>query len=312
MEFEGRRNSLKIERQVLFRSGTIANVCRQFRAGSMTGKETGQEGSEGISRQSVKFTIHLYCVSNNQSTLKRDLLRSPDIAAESVPVTLIRRARAASAAYHDAICTADADVLVFAHQDIYFPRGWFDRLQSACQALSSIDPDWAVAGLFGVCCDDRLAGHLWDSALGRVCGAPFGDPQVVKSLDEVVLILRRGSGVSFDPALPSFHLYGTDVVLSARAAGKRSYIIDLPVIHNAKPVVRLDRYYVAAYRFMVRKWGALLPWPTVIVPLTRNPIRLLFRSLRIRYKGVFRSSTLHPQLDRPDVKARELGFDFSI
>jgi hypothetical protein len=90
----------------------------------------------------------------------------------------------------------------------------------------------------------------------------------------------------------------------------RSYIIDLPVIHNAKPVVRLDRHYVSAYRFMVRKWRALPPWPTVIVALTWSSLWLLFRALRIRYKALFRVSTLHPALDHPDVKARELGFDF--
>jgi hypothetical protein len=260
----------------------------------------------------VKNSIHLYCLSNNERTLKRDLLSSPDIIAGSVPVTVIRGARAASAAYHGAISAADSDILIFAHQDIYFPKWWFARLQSVCEMLSLIDPNWAVAGLFGVSADGQLAGHLWDSALGRVCGSPFDAPRVATSLDEVVLILRRASSVSFDPALPSFHLYGTDVVLCAQAAGMRSYIIDLPVIHNAKPVVRLDRHYVSAYRFMVRKWRPLLPWPTVIVPLTRNPLRLLFRALRIRYKALFRASTLHPQLDRPDVKARELGFDFRV
>jgi hypothetical protein len=260
----------------------------------------------------VKNSIHLYCVSNNERTLKRDLLCSPDIIAGSVPVTVIRGALAASAAYHGAISAAGADILIFAHQDIYFPKGWFTRLQSVCEMLSSIDPNWAVAGLFGVSADGQLAGHLWDSALGRVCGSPFDAPRVATSLDEVVLILRRASGVSFDPALPSFHLYGTDVVLCAQTAGMRSYIIDLPVIHNTKPVVRLDRHYVSAYRFMVRKWRPLLPWPTVIVPLTRNPLRLLFRALRIRYRALFRASTLHPALDRPDVKARELGFDFRV
>jgi hypothetical protein len=258
----------------------------------------------------VNKSIHLYCVSNSQSTLERDLLRSPDIVAGSVSVTVIRGARAAAPAYHDAIGAAESDILVFAHQDIYFPKGWFERLHSGCEMLTSIDPNWAVAGVFGVSADGQLVGHLWDSALGRICGSPFDAPRIAKSLDEVVLIVRRASGVSFDPALPSFHLYGTDIVLCAQAAGMRSYIIDLPVIHNAKPVVRLDRHYVSAYRLMVRKWRKLLPWPTVIVPLTRNPLQLLSRALRIRYKGVFRRSTLHPQLDHPDLKARELGFDF--
>jgi hypothetical protein len=240
----------------------------------------------------VKNSIHLYCVSNNERTLERDLLRSPEIIAGSVPVTVIREALAASAAYHDAISTADSDILIFAHQDIYFPEGWFTSLQSVCDMLSLIDPNWAVAGLFGVGTDGQLAGHLWDSALGRVCGSAFDAPKIATSLDEVVLI--------------------TDVVLCAQEAGMRSYIIDLPVIHNAKPVVRLDRHYVAAYRFMVHKWRPLLPWPTVIVVLTRNPLRLFFCALRIRYKALFRASTLHPTLDRPDVKARELRFDFYV
>lgn len=256
----------------------------------------------------MKSTIHLYCVSNSDSTLERDLLRSPDIAAGNVSITVIRGAGAASSAYHHAIGAADADVLIFAHQDVYFPSGWFGRLQSLCAQLALIDPNWAVAGLFGVSADGALMGHLWDSALCRVCGSPFDTPQEAVSLDEVVLILRRASRVSFDPALPSFHLYGTDIVLCARTAGMRSYIVDLPVIHNAKPVVRLDRYYVSAYKFMVRKWAPLLPWPTVILPLTRNPLRLVFRALRIRYKALFRASTLHPALDHPDLKARELGF----
>ena len=260
----------------------------------------------------MKNSIHLYCVSNNESTLERDLLRSPDIGAGRVPITVIRGAVAASGAYHDSISAAVSDILIFAHQDIYFPRGWFVRLQSVCERLALIDPNWALAGLFGVSVDGQVVGHLWDSALGRVCGAPFDTPREAASLDEVVLILRRASGISFDPALPSFHLYGTDILLHAHRAGMRSYIVNLPVIHNAKPVVRLDRRYVSAYRFMVRKWEPLLPWPTVILPLTRNPLRLFFRALRIRYKALFRASTLHPALDRPDVKARELGFDVSM
>ncbi|MCA1467129.1 hypothetical protein I6F09_04400 [Bradyrhizobium sp. IC3195] len=260
----------------------------------------------------MKNSIHLYCVSNNDSTLQRDLLRSPDLASGIVSITVLRGAMAASRAYHDAIGTADSHILVFAHQDVYFPSGWFLRLLSICERLASIDPNWAVAGLFGVSAEGSLAGHLWDSALGRVCGAPFDAPQEAVSLDEVVLIVRRASRVSFDPTLPSFHLYGTDIVLNARKAGMKSYIVDLPVIHNAKPVVRLDRNYVSAYKFMVRKWAPLLPWPTVILPLTRNPLRLVFRASRIRYKAQFRASTLHPALDRPDLKARELHFDFDV
>lgn len=256
----------------------------------------------------MRHSIHVCCVANQQTTLARDLRRSPEIADGRVPVSIIWNASAASAAYCEAASRIDASILVFAHQDVFFPDGWFARLNATCQRLDSLDPSWAVAGLCGMTRDGRFIGHLWDAGLGALCGGPFDPPQCVESLDEVVLIVRRESGILFDPKLPSFHLYGTDIVLEAQKAGKRSYAVDLPVIHNSKPSVELDHTYLAAYRFMVRKWKALLPWPTIIVPLTRNPWPLLLRRMRLRYKALLRASTLHPRLECPETKARELGF----
>ncbi|TYO61103.1 hypothetical protein FXV83_40065 [Bradyrhizobium hipponense] len=253
-------------------------------------------------------SVQVFCVANGQTVLARNLQRSPEIANGRIPVSIVWGATAASAAYHDAIAGAQADIVVFSHQDVYFPEGWFARLQVICEKLSLADPSWAVAGLSGMASDGTYLGHLWDSGLGTVCGGPFGRPRDVASLDEAVLIVRRASGALFDPMLPSFHLYGTDIVLEAQKAGMRSYVIDLPVIHNSKATVCLDRTYVAAYHFMVRKWTAVLPWPTVIVELTRNPLPLLLRRMRLRYKGIVRASTLHPTFEYPELKARELGF----
>ncbi len=257
----------------------------------------------------MKPSIHLYCAANNKETLVRNLLRSPEVNSGQVPITVIWDAPSASIAYHNATGRATADILVFAHQDIYFPNGWFAQLQQVCQSLTSIDPLWAVAGLVGMTSDSRFVGHLWDSGLGFVCGAPFRASQEVVSLDEVVLIVQNAKGISFDPALPSFHLYGTDIALQTRALGKKAYVIDLPVIHNTKPILQLDPSYVAAYRYMVRKWDTVLPTPTVILPLTRNPLPLMLRKWRLRYKALLRSSTLHGPLEHPEIKARELGFD---
>jgi hypothetical protein len=256
----------------------------------------------------MRRSIHVCCVANQQNTLVRDLKRSPEIASGRVPVSIIWNASAASAAYCDAASRIGAAILVFAHQDVFFPDGWFARLEAACRRLDALDPSWAVAGLCGMTRDGQFIGHLWDAGLGSLCGGPFDPPREVASLDEVVLIVRRASGILFDPQLPSFHLYGTDIVLEARKAGMRSYVLDLPLIHNSKPSVDLDDTYLAAYRFMVRKWKALLPWPTIIVPLSRNPWPLLFRRIRLRYKALLRASTLHPRLEYPEAKARELGF----
>jgi hypothetical protein len=256
----------------------------------------------------MTFSVQLHCVANHEPTLARNLQMSPEVDGGLVSLSVIWGASAASAAYHDTIRDSETDILVFAHQDVYFPDGWFAQVKTVCAQLSSIDPSWAVAGVFGVASDGKFVGHVWDSALALVCGGSFDTPQEVLSLDEVVLIVRRASGISFDPTLPSFHLYGTDIVLEARKAGFKSYAIDLPVVHNSKPVVRLDRSYVHAYHFMVAKWSALLPWPTVILQLTRNPAPLLLRRIRLRYRAIFRRSVLYPMLENPERKAQELGF----
>ncbi|WP_128932369.1 hypothetical protein [Bradyrhizobium zhanjiangense] len=253
-------------------------------------------------------SIEVYCVANEQATLARNLKRSPELADSRIKVSVIWGATAASAAYHQAMATARSDIVVFAHQDVYFPEGWFIALRAACERLNSIDPSWAVAGICGMTPDGEFVGHLWDSGLGTVCGGRFDRPRPAASLDEVVLIVRRAAGTLFDPSLPSFHLYGTDIVLEAKRAGMKSYVIDLPIIHNSKATLRLDHSYLTAYRFMIRKWRAQLPWPTVIVQLSRNPLPLLLRRLRLRYRAILRATTLNPKFECPEAKARELGF----
>jgi len=153
---------------------------------------------------------------------------------------------------------------------------------------------------------DRFHTHLWSSGLGRVIGGPF-DPKPCVSLDEVVLILRGGCGVNFDPAMPGFHLYGTDICRTALRAGRGVYAIDAPVIHNSVPVAMLDRGYRQAYRFLQKKWHSELPLPTCVVPVTRTLWPVWRFNLRQMRRGRFKRPAGRP-VD-PVAKARELGFD---
>jgi hypothetical protein len=256
--------------------------------------------------------FHIYCVANDAAKLARDLGSSPDIAAHGIPLSVLWNETSAAGAYARAMRHADADFLIFVHQDVYLPQGWFDNLERELQRLSEIDPKWAVAGLAGVRMDGSHVFHLWDSGLGRVIGCPLDNPVAVASLDELLLIVRRSANVCFDPELPRFHLYGTDIVLAAQACGKSAYVVDVPALHNCEAGRGLGRDYVEAYEFMVKKWQSQLPWPTVIHPLTNNRWSLRRRRLRIRYKAIFRASTLFDPLPDPAAKARELGFGAGI
>ena len=68
-------------------------------------------------------------------------------------------------------------------------------------------------------------------------------PVPIVSLDEMVIVIRRDAGVSFDPLLPEFHLY-EQILLSRQCLGKTCYGLDMPLIHNAKAQLPFGPDYV--------------------------------------------------------------------
>ena len=265
----------------------------------------------------TRFHVYTCARSSDAEILERDLRSSPAIARGLVNLTVLWNQPSAAGAYARAMETASADILIFAHCDVYFPENWFERLEWEVDRLTNLDPDWAVAASGGILSTGDVVGRTWDSSLAPLFpesaglyGRALKMPVPIVSFDEMAFVVRRAAGVSFDPLLPEFHLYGTDIALEARRRGKTCYGLDMPLIHNAKAQLRLGRDYVRAYRYMVEKWHDRLPIPTACGPLTHNPITLPLRRLRTRYKAIFRSSTYSTQrIADPSSKARELGLD---
>lgn len=263
--------------------------------------------------------FHVYCLarSSDIARLNADLARSPEIASGQVGLTVLWNQPSASAAYARAMDSATADVLVFAHCDVYLPAGWFAKLAWEVERLDSMDPNWAVAGVSSLTASGEQVGQMFDTSLEPIFAATRGiygkalaNPVPIVSTDELAIIVRRRAGVSFDPALPEFHLYGTDIILEAERQGKLSYGLDLPLIHNAKAQFRFGRDYVRAYKYMVRKWRARLPVPTTCGLLTANPIALPLRQARMRYMALRRRSSFNTQrLPDPQAKAKEIGLE---
>ena len=171
--------------------------------------------------------------------------------------------------------TATADFLIFTHCDVFFPKRWFERLEWEMSRLARIDCDWAVAGISALTPSGEFVGRMWDASLEPLSRGVYGNaltaPVPIVSTDELAFVVRRGASTSFDPLLPNFHLYATDIILTAEQKGKRSYGLDMPLIHNAKAQLHIGRDYVGSYEYMVRKWRNRLPVQTVCGTLTTNP-----------------------------------------
>jgi hypothetical protein len=266
--------------------------------------------------------IHIYaCVrSSDAELLESNLARSPEIASGEVGLTVLWNQTSAAGAYARAMETASAETLVFTHADVYFTEGWFNRLAWEVERLGRLDHDWAVASVSGVTPSGEWVGRIWDCSLAPlfarlyknsgIYGKALAAPVQIASLDESAFIVRRAAGITFDSNIPDFHLYGTDLVLEAERRGKRSYGLDMPILHNAKPGLQLSPEFIQSYKYMARKWRDRLPIITPYGILTSNPFWLPLRRLRIRYKAIFKRSTYSTQriLD-PRAKAVELGLD---
>lgn len=232
--------------------------------------------------------IAIVAAVNNEEILAKNLAQSYLVRSGSATLNCYRNFASAGVAYNRGIDDTTSEYIIFAHQDVYLPAEWHESLQTAVAKLGSLDPNWAVLGAFGIAVDGSRIGHVWSSGLSRLLGAPLCGPMEATCVDELLLVVNRNCGIRFDEKLPGFHLYGADIVLEARRSGLRCYVAELPVIHNSRPVRTLGAEYAKAYRYMQRKWAALLPVDTLIAPITKSPWTLRKARLLLQYRRLKR------------------------
>ena len=257
-----------------------------------------------MSRSTKDFAVA--AAVNNREILAACLARSPDIADYGLELKTYEGFSSAASALNAGLDNSTADVVILAHQDVYLPRCWLEGLGQQIERLEATHPNWGVLGLFGRSLTGDFVGRVWSSGLGREAGEGGFAPTEAATLDELLLVVRRGSGLRFDERLPGFHLYGTDIVEEGRAKGLPSFIVDAPVVHNSRPVKTLTGAYATAYAYMQRKWRTRLPILTLICDIEPHPFRLW----RAQLQGmkIYKRNIQRPQRDAVEI-ARSLNYE---
>ena len=257
-----------------------------------------------------EIALDLIAMVNRPEILEANLAASPMLSAGRARLLVEYGAGCAGEAYNRALERSSAPIQVLAHQDVYLPRGWDERLRAQIEVLEQKDPEWGVIGLFGATPAGQLIGRSWSSGMGRELGRPLPSAESVHSIDEMVIVLNGRAGLRFDEQLPSFHLYATDIVLRGLERGHGAYVIDNPVVHNSVPVLGVDPGFVAAYRYMQDKWAERLPVPTCCVHLRQGDEALMryFAHLLIRSSRRKMRPADAPLPCAPEI-ARELGYE---
>lgn len=235
-----------------------------------------------IPRHSVpKMSKITFAVAvNNREILRNNFMASQcfDELDQPHQILIQEGFPSASEAYNDAIDKSKNDLIVFCHQDVLFPQGWTSQLQLALTSLETSDPRWGVLGCYGETLNDNGRGHVYSPGRG-ILGRP-SEPAAVQTLDEIVLILRKSSGLRFDSQLPHYHFYGADICLAAASRGMKSYAISAFCIHNSQLNLILPKEFYEGYRYLKRKWKNVLPIQTTCVRITRFDVGMYRRRFR--------------------------------
>ena len=247
----------------------------------------------------------LITATNNDAVLQSCLANSPCFHS-ACDFQAMRGAASAGIAYNAGLRKARGEIVVFAHQDMYLPEGWDQCLAEAVRKLSISDPDWGVLGVWGFTGESKPAGHSYCTGLQKVLGRPFETPLPCISLDEALLVLRRSSGLAFDEQLPGFHLYGTDICLTARQKAMNCYVIPAFCIHNTAGLKFLPWAFWRAYLYMRAKWWRQLPLKTPCTTIARFPTQLIEDPLRSAYAHYLKRRPVGNRVPDPHSLYQEL------
>jgi len=126
-----------------------------------------------------------------------------------------------------------------------------------------------------------MRGHVYSSGLGIVGNT--SEPGEVQTLDEIVLVLRKSSGLRFDEGLPHFHFYGVDICLRAAARGMKSYAISAFCIHNTYQNFNLPGEFYECCEHIRKVWKNSLPIQTTCITISQSNLPIYMRRLRQAY-----------------------------
>jgi Glycosyltransferase like family len=227
------------------------------------------------------FTI--VAAVNDMDILNKNLCSSPEINNGKNQIIIKRNYRAASLAYNDAIEDATNEIILFVHQDVYLPENWFSNFKKSLSYLEKEKINWGVLGCFGSKPKGPGGvGRVYTNGMG-LHGREIDKPEPVQTLDEIVLVIKKSSGLRFDPTLPHFHMYGTDICMSAREKGMMSYVFPAFCIHNTNQILRLPEEFYECYRHIKRRWGKYVPIYTSCMRISRFDSELRLKRVREVY-----------------------------
>jgi hypothetical protein len=198
------------------------------------------------------FTVVVPC--NREDQLAANVKASAGLKEVRARLVSIQGASSPGEALAEGMRHVCTEWILLAHQDVYFPSGFGERLNTVLSAIPAHERPTALIGFAGIArsqtdLSTSPAGYLTD----RLFRFDHGPSSCAVSLDEFAVVLHKDSVHRIDPAL-GWHLWATDLCLSSlHLWGRYASIICLPVFHNSRTGWKLPDDFIESTEALLHK-----------------------------------------------------------
>ncbi|MBI5927037.1 MAG: methyltransferase domain-containing protein [Aquabacterium sp.] len=192
--------------------------------------------------------------TTKEQQLRVNVEQSPGLQEVQARIISYRHAATPAEALTQSLQHVGSDWVLLCHQDVYFPKGFGQRLNALLSTISAEDRPKTLLGFIGMGVNRQTeqpeaAGFVID----RVNCADHAESDAVVSIDELALVIAKDSLHQIDPHI-GWHLWATDLCLTSICTHRVfPRIVRMPLFHNTQSGWQLPESFYDSAEYILQK-----------------------------------------------------------
>lgn len=193
--------------------------------------------------------------TTKEQQLRVNVEQSPGLKEVQARIISYRHAASPAEALTQSLANVNSDWVLLCHQDVYFPKGFGQRLNALLATIPTVDRPKTLLGFIGMGINKQTeqpeaAGFVID----RVNCADHAESDAAVSIDELALVIAKDSLLQIDPHI-GWHLWATDLCLQAICTHRAfPRIVRMPLFHNTQSGWQLPESFHDSAAYLLQKY----------------------------------------------------------
>lgn len=206
---------------------------------------------------SSKALFDVVVPTTKEQQLRVNVEQSPGLQEVQARIISYRHAATPAEVISESRQHVQSDWILLCHQDIYFPKGFGQRLNALLASIPAEKRASTLLGFVGMGINRQTeqpepAGFVID----RVNCADHPESDAVVSIDELAIVMSRDSIHQIDPHI-GWHLWATDLCLTSICTHRVfPRIVRLPIFHNTQSGWQLPEAFFDSAEYILQKHSA--------------------------------------------------------